>query len=375
MGYKSYIPGVLTGDTCVKDMEITWTKLGRDYLSGSKPNRVKGLTISYFTLSDSDMNYFVTKKNIKKFVPANSGVTEKCINGTNVYDLKWKIFKERITNVTDIRIAFRIPTSIFQRNTAAIRSYNNYINDLSYVSQNTLNDINVFYEPRINNDLIFINPFPYNSFHNLRNELGLAFLNTTNTITPTLENTLDEALITLKSILLSFINNIKPEYKDRLSNQTRFFVPIETKDISSVNSNFVNVGFTYNNSTNDLIFDDLDPLYRYKTLMLFFINNFLVTDLQFTDILGENTVTDNSAAINSNKTEYVGSLVTTLITNLRERPEPDTVNEINTGSFFIPGCFDLDCSDFTGIFASDLDVDIQTIANCIIADFDGWIQT
>ena len=93
MGYiTSYI--VSSGSSqCTKELAVSWTPLGRQYLSGSRPNRVQGITIAYFTLGDSDINYNLSNSNIEsdKIIPSITGVANACLNGTRVQGIEYMV--------------------------------------------------------------------------------------------------------------------------------------------------------------------------------------------------------------------------------------------------------------------------------------------
>jgi hypothetical protein len=90
MGYTpndSYLSGV----TCTDTIYVSWTKIGREYLIGSRANRKAGLTVSYFTLGDSDMNYLNTAEIINGFIPNVTGEDTLCLNGTSTDDITYKV--------------------------------------------------------------------------------------------------------------------------------------------------------------------------------------------------------------------------------------------------------------------------------------------
>ncbi len=105
MGYVNNI-GILSGTTCTKELSISWTKLGREYLIGKRAGRKKGITIKYFSLQDKDINYNTDLNNRDSFVPNITGIDNQCINGNLVDEVQSlvNLNKEGLILVKDFNI-------------------------------------------------------------------------------------------------------------------------------------------------------------------------------------------------------------------------------------------------------------------------------
>lgn len=80
---------VINDSGFTNELKISWTKIGREYLIGSRPNRKKGLIVKKFALSDVDINYNVTDQDYIDLIPNITGVENRCINGNVVVDQKF----------------------------------------------------------------------------------------------------------------------------------------------------------------------------------------------------------------------------------------------------------------------------------------------
>ncbi len=72
-----YIPSV-SGLTCVGELDVHWTELGRKYLIGLKKPK-SGSMIYYFSLSDTDKNYFSIVEPTPNFIPDITGDHTLCL--------------------------------------------------------------------------------------------------------------------------------------------------------------------------------------------------------------------------------------------------------------------------------------------------------
>ncbi len=92
--------------TCTKDLLLSWTKVGREYLIGKKKGRKKGIRIVYFSLGDSDENYYVDDQLSTGFIPNITGNEHFCINGNLRNDITHKLNyqKQGLTLLKDYTI-------------------------------------------------------------------------------------------------------------------------------------------------------------------------------------------------------------------------------------------------------------------------------
>jgi hypothetical protein len=75
---------IVSNNNCCKDLAISFTKLGREYLSGvNKGDRINGITVKYFSLGDSDNDYNNTHILKFGFIPNVTGEDSNglCLNG------------------------------------------------------------------------------------------------------------------------------------------------------------------------------------------------------------------------------------------------------------------------------------------------------
>jgi hypothetical protein len=151
MGYVSINIGDLSGNTCTRPIKLAWTKIGREYLIGKRNNRKKGITIKYFSISDSDINYSETNKNLVGFVPNITGIENDCLVGTLKDSFKYNVNlnREGLILVRDLNITFNNNPSTLLGCTPESLIYDIYLNGVSILKQqfnyNYLFPNNTFY--------------------------------------------------------------------------------------------------------------------------------------------------------------------------------------------------------------------------------------
>lgn len=168
MGYNQKNIGILSGGTCTKPFTISWTKLGREYLIGKKQGRKSGITVRFFSLGDSDANYY-TKSVLKSgLVPSITGVQNECINGNLRDDILFKINlnKQGLILLKDYSIVIpknnndpsscpnsALQYNVFLNNISILNTTIDYFTLLPSNPFNTINDINNYG----NNLITFVN--------------------------------------------------------------------------------------------------------------------------------------------------------------------------------------------------------------------------
>lgn len=96
-----YIQGT-SGFTCVGNLTITWTAIGREYLMGKKPR--SNSRIQYFSLSDNDINYISAIKPTFNFIPNITGKEDTCLIPTYKNQVRYPIVVEGSeNNIIDYR--------------------------------------------------------------------------------------------------------------------------------------------------------------------------------------------------------------------------------------------------------------------------------
>ncbi len=93
MGYVNIATNnILSNQNCCKNLTISYTKIGREYLSGIKSNRQEGIKIKYFSLGDNDKDYNNIIQLKSGFIPNITGEDTGCLNGNFRNDIDYPIF-------------------------------------------------------------------------------------------------------------------------------------------------------------------------------------------------------------------------------------------------------------------------------------------
>lgn len=137
MGYVSTNIGDLTGGTCTRPIKLAWTKIGREYLIGKRANRKKGITIKYFSVGDSDINYQVADNNLVGFVPNITGIEDDCLIGTMKDSFEYNVNynREGLIIVKDLTINFNDNPSTLIGCTPSSLLYDIYLNGVTILKQ------------------------------------------------------------------------------------------------------------------------------------------------------------------------------------------------------------------------------------------------
>lgn len=75
-----FLPASISGFTCVNDLSITWTDLGRKYLISRKEK--ERTLVYFFSLSDRDKDYTNVFEPESGFVPDLTGDHNRCLPAT-----------------------------------------------------------------------------------------------------------------------------------------------------------------------------------------------------------------------------------------------------------------------------------------------------